>query len=338
MRCRQMKRSAMTQPAADSQGEEIHRLSRRGFLAASLAALVVSACGRLDRQPRVGLALGGGGAKGLAHIAMLEVFDELQLKPYRIAGTSIGAIIGALYAAGRSGAEIRALIEQFLVTPGDDAQQLFSLPKSLRWLDFVDPSLDHGGLLSSDDFIQFLGEQLKVKRFKELRIPLQAVAADLWSGQPVILDSGKLLPAVQASMALPGVFPPVTIDGRELIDGGVANPLPYDLLGGDCDIVVAVDVSGDLRPDGDAQLSFLGVLFHGFHIMTENLVAEKLKRLRPTIYIRPDIVDVRVLEFYKARQVFSEALPAQRELQKALKRQLSSFAGHPGCSTGGGLS
>jgi NTE family protein len=95
-----------------------------------------------------------------------------------------------------------------------------------------------------------------------------------------------------------------------------------------------VDVSGDLQPDGNAQLSFLGVLFHGFHIMTKNLVAEKLKRLRPTIYIRPDIIDVRVLEFYKARQVFSEALPAQRELRKALKHQLDSFAGRPGCSVG----
>ncbi len=311
-------------------------LSRREFLALSLAALLVSACGRLDRRPRVGLALGGGGAKGLAHIAMLEVFDELQLKPYRIAGTSIGAIIGALYAAGRSGAEIRALIEQFLVTPEHDGQQLFTLPKSLRWLDFVDPSLAHGGLLASDDFIQFLGEQVKVKRFKELRIPLEVVAADLWSGHAVILNSGKLLPAIQASMALPGVFPPVTIDGRELIDGGVANPLPYDLLTDDCDIVVAVDVSGDLQPDGEAQISFLGVLFHGFHIMTENLVAEKLKRLRPTIYVRPDIVDVRVLEFYKARQVFSEALPAQKDLRKALKRQLHSFMGRPGCSAGSG--
>lgn len=310
-------------------------LSRREFFAVAAAAVLISACGRIRRPPRVGLALGGGGAKGLAHIAMLEAFDTLQLQPYRIAGTSIGAIIGSLYAAGRSGADIRALIEQFLVTQDNSAKGLFALPKSLRWLDFVDPSLAHGGLLSSDDFIEFLGEQLRVKHFRELRIPLQVVAADLWNGHAVVFDSGTLLPAVQASMALPGVFPPVTIGGRALIDGGVANPLPYDLLTDDCDIVVAVDVSGDLQSDGSAPLSFVGVLFHGFHIMTENLIAEKLKYQRPTIYIRPDIIDVRVLEFYKARQVFSEALPAKQELLTALQRQLGSFQGRPGCTAGG---
>jgi NTE family protein len=314
----------------------LNDLSRRKFLIASAATLLLSACGKLGRKPRVGLALGGGGAKGLAHILMLEAFDQLELKPTRIAGTSIGAIIGSLYAAGRSGAEIRALIEQFLVQPDDAGKQLFPLPKSLRWLDFVDPTLGRGGLLSSDDFIEFLGEQLGVERFKHLQIPLQIVAADLWSGEPVVIESGKLLPALQASMALPGVFPPVSLNGRELIDGGVANPLPYDLLTDDCDIVVAVDVSGDLKRNGDEQLSFLNILFHGFHIRTENLVAEKLKQQRPTIYVRPDIYDVRVLEFFKAKQVFDQATPAQWQLLKALKKQLGRFEGQPGCRATGG--
>lgn len=295
------------------------------------AALLLGACEHPGRKPRVGLALGGGGAKGLAHILMLEVFDQLQIQPYRIAGTSIGAIIGSLYAAGRSGADIRALIERFLVPPDASGRQLFSLPESLRWLDFVDPTLSPGGLLSSDDFIEFLGEQLAVRRFEDLRIPLAVVAADLWSGKPVVLASGELLPAVQASMALPGVFPPVKYRGRELIDGGVANPLPYDVLGDDCDIVVAVDVSGDLERPLNDKPSFLNVLFHGFHIMTENLVAEKLKRQRPSIYIRPDIANVRVLEFYKAAQVFSETAPAQRQLRTALQRKLAAFGGQPGC-------
>jgi NTE family protein len=299
-------------------------LSRRRFLAVSAATLLLGACEGTGRQPRIGLALGGGGAKGLAHIQMLEVFDSLGLTPQRIAGTSIGAIIGALYAAGRSGREIRALIEQFLAPAGEQGQSLFALPKSLRWLDFVDPS-GHGGLLSSDDFIGYIGEQLGVRRFGDLRIPLQVVAADLWSGQAVILESGELLPAIQASMALPGVFPPVALGKRELIDGGVANPLPYDLLVDDCDITVAVDVSGDLQRDGSQQPSFLGVLFHGFHIMTANLVAEKLRLRRPDIYIRPEINDVRVLEFYKARQVFADAEPAAKRLKTLLQQRLGSF-------------
>jgi len=311
----------------------LSKLSRRQFLAVTAASLLLGACGN-GRQPRIGLALGGGGAKGLAHILMLEVFDELGLTPQRIAGTSIGAIIGALYAAGRSGREIRALIEQFLPPSDAGEQTLFALPKSLRWLEFVDPS-GRGGLLSSDDFIAFLGEQLGVQRFSELRIPLEVVAADLWSGDAVTLKSGNLLPALQASMALPGVFPPVTFKDRQLIDGGVANPLPYDLLGNDCDIVVAVDVSGDLQRDGDEQLTFLGVLFHSFHIMTANLVAEKLKRQRPDIFIRPEILDVRVLEFYKAHQVFADAAPARRQLLHALQTRSSRFAGRPGCSMAG---
>jgi len=299
-------------------------LSRRRFLATAAGALLAGACGRLVPRRRVGLALGGGGAKGLAHIPMLEAFGELGIEPRCIAGTSIGAIIGALYAAGHSGADIRASVEQFLVPPDSKGKRLFALPQSMRWLDFLDPSLSPGGLLSSDDFIEYLGEQLGVDHFEELRIPLKVVAADLWTGKPVVIESGPLLPAIQASMALPGVFPPVSLQGRELIDGGVANPLPYDLLTPGCDVVVAVDVSGDLARRTESPPSFIDVLFHGFHIMTENLVAEKLRRLRPTIYIRPEITNVRVLEFYKARQVFSEAQPAKRRLLKALRQQAVS--------------
>jgi NTE family protein len=300
------------------------KVSRRRFLAAAAGTLLAGGCGWLGSRPRVGLALGGGGAKGLAHIPMLEVFDEAGVTPARIAGTSIGAIIGALYAAGHSGADIRALVEQFLVTPERDGTQLFGLPRSIRWLDFLDPSLSPGGLLSSDDFIDYLGEQLGVRHFEDLRIPLKVVAADLWTGAPVVVESGPLLPAIQASMALPGVFPPVALNGRQVIDGGVANPLPYDLLEPDCEIVVAVDVSGDLERRAESPPSFLDVLFHSFHIMTENLVAEKLRRRSPTIYIRPEITNVRVLEFYKARQVFAEAQPARRRLHKALGKYAAS--------------
>jgi NTE family protein len=96
-----------------------------------------------------------------------------------------------------------------------------------------------------------------------------------------------------------------------------------------------VDVSGDLQRDGTEQLSFLGVLFHGFHIMTENLIAEKLRLRRPDIYIRPEIHDVRVLEFYKARQVFADATPAGKQLKKSLQSHIAQFRGRPGCSMPG---
>jgi len=297
-------------------------ISRRTFLALGAgAALLATGCGRRTR-PRIGLALGGGGAKGLAHIPMLEALDELGLRPHLIAGTSIGAIVGALYAAGHSGAAIRALVEQFLVKQDPAAPSLIPLPRSLRWLDFIDPDFGEGGLLDSTDFIAYLGEVISARRFRDLDIDLKVVAADLWSGEQVVLDSGELLPAIQASMALPGVFAPVAYGKRQLVDGGVANPLPYDLLFDSCDLVVAIDVSGDRKLDNDTQLSFLGVLFHSFHTMSHNLLVQRLGQRRPDIYIRPEIQEVRVLEFYKAEQVFQAALPARKQLVKALRKAL----------------
>ncbi len=305
-------------------------LSRRSFLALAAGVLLLG-CGRDREWPRIGLALGGGGAKGLAHIVMLEAFDELGIRPHRIAGTSIGAIVGALYAAGKSASDIRALVEQFLIsTDKRGAESTIHFPRSLRWLDFLDPA-GAGGLLDSNDFIAFLGETLAIDTFRKLDIPLRVTAAELWSGRPVVLDSGPLLPALQASMALPGVFPPVELHGQQLVDGGVANPLPYDLLLDDCDVVVAIDVSGDPNNADDGMPSFMGVLFHSFHTMSANILREKLEQRRPQIYLKPDIHDVRVLEFYKAEQVFTQAQPAKRKLIKELKRSRGMFADRPGC-------
>jgi len=308
--------------------------SRRDFLLFSTAALLLAACGDGLRgpRPRIGLALGGGGAKGLAHIPMLETLDELGIRPAIIAGTSIGAVIGVLYAAGLSGAKIRSLIEQFLVDEDAAEKNIFALPQSLRWLDFIDPALANGGLLDSGDFIEFLGEATPARRFRDLEIPLRIVAADLQSGEQVILKSGDLLPAVQASMAVPGVFPPVELDGRVLVDGGVANPLPYDLLLDECDVVVAIDVSGNREIHNDKELSYIGVLMHTFHTMSNNILREKLKQRQPDIYIRPEIHNVRVLEFYKARQVFTEALPATHALARALRKLPGRGRERPGCS------
>ena len=309
-------------------------LSRRDFLwlAAGSVALACAGCSRQPAEPRIGLTLGGGGAKGLAHILMLEALDEQGIRPHVISGSSIGAIIGALYAAGLSGKEIRALIEQFLVAEQDADSLLPALPKSIRWLDFIDPELGSGGLLDSSDFIEFVGEQLPVQRFRNLVMPLKVVTAELLTGKQVVIESGLILPALQASMAVPGVFRPVELGGRELVDGGVANPLPYDLLLDECDIVVAIDVSGNRELEDGEALSSMGVLLQSFHTMSNNIVAEKLKQQRPDIYIRPDIRNVRVLEFYKAKQVFEQALPAQRQLLKTLKKAQRNYRGRRGCS------
>jgi NTE family protein len=309
-------------------------LSRRDFLllGAASALLACTGCSSRDGQPRIGLALGGGGAKGLAHILALEALDELGLRPHVIAGCSIGAIIGALYAAGLSGREIRAQIEQFFVDEKAAKENFFALPKSVRWLDFIDPALVPGGLLSSDDFIGFLGEILPTQRFRKLQIPLKVVAAELLTGRQVVIDSGDLLPALQASMAVPGVFPPVEINGRKLVDGGVANPLPYDLVQPGSDIVIAVDVSGAREIEDGETLSSLGVLLLRFHAISKNILTEKLKQQQPDIIMRPSIHNVRVLEFYKARQVFEEAQPAKREFIRDLRKALRTRRVRQGCT------
>jgi NTE family protein len=308
-------------------------VSRRTFLLFAGYALLLTACGDglRGRRPRVGLALGSGGAKGLAHIPMLEALDELGIRPHRIAGTSIGAVVGALYAGGLSGTQIRALVEQFLVSQSEAERKLFPLPRSLRWLDFIDPALGSGGLLDSSDFITFLGENIRARRFRELVIPLKVVTADLWTGAEVVLDSGPLLPAVQASMAVPGVFPPVERDGLKLVDGGLANPLPFDLLREECDLVIAIDVSGDHRPEDGEELSSMGVVFHSFQIMSHNILAEKLRYRQPDIYIRPELMNIRMLEFYKAREIFDGTLPAKQQLSRALRNVRGLSKPRPGC-------
>jgi NTE family protein len=308
-------------------------VSRRNLLRFCLAGAVVAATGCISwrGEPRIGLALGGGGAKGLAHILMLETLDELGIRPHVIAGTSIGAIIGAAYAAGLSGSDIRAQVEQFFAEEDEDS--LFSFPKSIRWLDFIDPALAAGGLFDSNDFIAWLGEVLPTRDFSGLRIPLKVITADLMTGREVIMESGALLPAIQASMAVPGVFPPVAVNGYSLVDGGLVNPLPYDRVQDECDIVIAIDVSGSHNHQADETLSSLGVLLQSFTVMSSNILHEKLKRNKPTIYIQPDIRDVKILEFYKARKVFAQARPAQQHFKNKVARALRLHKMRPGCSS-----
>ena len=138
---------------------------------------------------KIGLALGGGGARGLAHIPMLEVFDELGIRPHRIAGTSIGAVMGALYASGISGAEIRAGVHSMLKSPDESFRKVLQRKGSFKWLQFLDVEFGHGGLLKGDKFIDFLYEAMRVSRFEDLRIPLNVVATDFYSSEQVVILS-----------------------------------------------------------------------------------------------------------------------------------------------------
>jgi NTE family protein len=275
-------------------------------------------------RPTVGIALGAGGANGLAHILMLEALDELSIRPHRIAGSSIGAIIGALYASGMSGKEIRELVEVFVISPGEHLVEELLNKDALRWVEFIEIELGKGGLLNSEGFISFLYDTLKHDTFEALGIPLKVTAADIWTRSEVVLESGQLLPAIKASMALPGIFQPVLIDNRVLIDGGTVNPVPYDLLMADCDIVIGIDVSGDRTKPDSLVPGYFETIFNSAKVMQQAIMTEKLRCREPAIYITPHIVDIRALEFYRAQQVFEQADPAKQELKQRLAELLQA--------------
>ncbi|HLF58058.1 MAG TPA: patatin-like phospholipase family protein [Alphaproteobacteria bacterium] len=271
---------------------------------------------------KIGLALGGGGAKGLAHVLMLEAFDELGVRPAAIAGSSIGAAIAALYASGLSAQEIRAGIDA-LVPPlrGHLTRRFFR--KDLSGLiGRMDPKVGPRGLLRGEKFMAYLYRSLSHMTFEDLEIPLTVVAADFWKREQVVFDSGELLTPLKASMALPWIFRPVLHEGRVLIDGGTVNPVPYDLLPADCDVTVAIDVLGTRAHRAGSRPNLLDGIFNTFQIMEKSIVEEKLKRKPCDIYIRPEIVDVRVLEFFRRDLIYRQAAPAKEELKRKLAKAL----------------
>ncbi|NQU39343.1 MAG: patatin-like phospholipase family protein [Lentisphaerae bacterium] len=271
-------------------------------------------------KKKIGLALGGGGAKGLAHVPMLEALDELGIRPHRITGTSIGSILGMLYASGISGTRIREGVRRMIISKDDSFRDSLKKRDVLRWFEFLDVEFGRGGLFKGDKFIEFLYKQMDKHTFEELETPLRVVATDFWTSEQVVLAEGDLLSAVKASMGLPGVFTPVKRDGRVLIDGGGVNPVPHDLLE-DCDIVIAIDVMGQMQPDKPGQIpNLVRAVLGTFDIMQNSIIAAKRQLTPPDIYIRPMIVGIDILDFHKADEVYAQAAPERDRLVEELKR------------------
>ncbi|WP_045218161.1 patatin-like phospholipase family protein [Desulfonatronum thioautotrophicum] len=315
---------------------KINTFSRRTFLIASgaltatvpLASLTTLAKAQNSDIPTLGLALGSGGASGLAHIPMLEVLDELDIVPKVIAGSSIGAIIGALYASGLSGADLRRLASDFAPEDKHFMRNLIQGSAGLSLMDLIRLDLDDGGLLDSDGFLDFLETKLDGSTFEDLPIPLKLVAADFWKREQVILDKGPLIPAIKASMAVPGLFAPVPLDGHLLVDGGTVNPLPFDLIDADCDLTVAVDVSGGKAGQEEEKPDVLDALFNTFEIMQQAITREKMKHITPGILVQPETSGIRLLHFYKAGEIFSQSASAAEELKSALREHLRNNSGN----------
>ena len=272
---------------------------------------------------KIGLALGSGGAKGLAHIAMLEVFDELGIKPAHIAGSSIGAIIGVLYCSGARGKELRQQFCEMSISSDDTLLDIVSKKRVFKWFEFIEPQFRGNGLLKCENFLRSLFEKIEINQFEDLAIPLSVVATDYADWQQVVISSGELMPAIQASMAMPGIFEPVRLNGKTLIDGGAVNPVPFDVLPDDCDLVVAIDVLGRDAANHRAVSALPDAIFNTFQIMQKSIVREKQRRMPPDIYVELDMADVRLLEFYKAEEAFKLAEIAKDKFKRELEKRLS---------------
>lgn len=279
-------------------------------------------------SPRIGLALGGGGARGLAHVHVLEAFDELGIRPVAITGTSIGAIIGAGYAAGLSGREVRETISAIFARSADVWAKVWQLrPKSFS-------ELFGSGLVQFDaerTLDLFLPPSIPAD-FSALTIPFTVVAADFYGCAEVEIATGPLRPAIAASIALPILFRPIELDGRVLIDGGVVNPLPFDKLPADVDLTVAVDVVGmPVRPPNRPIPNATESIFGASQILMQTVTSEKLKSRSPDVLIRPPVDIFRVLDFLKATAILKSTASvkddAKRQIEAALEQTARLEAG-----------
>jgi len=290
------------------------------FFIATPAASLEADC----RPPSIGLVLGSGGAGGLAHIAMLGVFEDLELQPAAMAGTSIGAVVAALYAAGLSASEIQDLFRDFGGSALDPLTGLLKEESAPGWSDLLEIDLAKGSFIDARQFIRFIAERFDQRLLEQLEIPLQIVATDYWTGEAHVFRSGDLLQAIQASMAVPGLFAPVALGEQLLIDGGASNPLPVDLLEG-LDIVVAIDVTGTRDPNRDGTPGITDLLFSTFEIMQQSILCAKLEHQRPEIHIKPELAGVRLLHFDRVDAIVEQAKPAAAELRRQLRAHLGDW-------------
>ena len=297
---------------------------------------------------KVGLALGSGSARGLAHIGVLRAIEEAGIKVDLVAGTSIGAVVGAVYAAGKIG----GLADRFRAF---DWRQIAGL---------LDPVLPRSGLIDGQRIADFVRAHVAAANIEDLPIPFRAVATCIMSGEEVACASGDLIDAVRASISVPGIFTPVRSNGRILVDGGLVNPVPVSVVRAmGAGLVIAVDLNHDIvasrvsRPDSNSQGTFhtqamarlmaslrtnpglaqfeawlhkepeplpgiFDVLLSSIYIMQARMTQASLRQDKPDILIRPPLGAVRFMEFDRAEEIIEIGY-------RSAAQQLARWAGAP---------
>jgi NTE family protein len=293
----------------------------------------------LDGRPRIGLVLSGGGARGLAHVGVIQVLEEMKIPVYCIAGTSMGAIVGGMYASGMSPAELGKFItsmqwnEAFKDKPdasemtfrrkSDAADFLIDLDLGFKDGKFTMPR----GVLQGQNLNLILKSLLihteDIDDFNRLNIPFRAVATDIETGDAVILEKGELVKALRASMSIPALFAPVEMDGRLLVDGGIANNLPIDIarrMG--ADVVIVVDISTELS-SRDQLATSVAITSQLTSIMVQRNTQAQIRTMREgDILIRPEMGAIGSSDFFKA----VDAVAAGRKKAVEMKPELAHLA------------
>ena len=270
-----------------------------------------------NNRPTVALALGGGGARGLAHIHVLEVLDELGIRPVAVAGSSIGAIIGAALCAGMTGASLREHVTHAFVNRPQMMSRLWKLrPATLGGI------AREGFRIGQVDIERAMEAFLPVLPidFGELGIPLTVVATDFYANEEVHITEGALGSALAASGCIPGIFRPIRREGRVLIDANITNPCPFDLVEGKADIVIAVDVVGAPVGDPSRLPPTIDCLIGANQIMMRAMIEEKMRVRTPDILVRSRPAPIRALDFHRARDVLAWSAHLRDDLRAALER------------------
>jgi NTE family protein len=270
------------------------------------------------------LVLGAGGARGLSHIPVLEALDELGVKPVRIVGCSMGAIIGAAYAAGLSGAELR----EHVTNTFKDRTRVITRMLDARAGKLADlmRGLGNPVLIDGERMLDLFWPDAVPDRFEDLKLPFSALAADYHLQTEVMLSEGPVTPAVAASLAIPGLVRPVVIDGQVLIDGGAINPLPYQQFLSPGRIVMAIDTSTPATVSDSRIPGPLEALVGVSQILSRALVQRMIERQPPDILIRAGVDGIGGLDFFKAKAILDASDGVKEEVKRKLAQALAARA------------
>lgn len=257
------------------------------------------------RLPRIGLALGGGAARGFAHVGVVQVLEEAGIRPDFVVGTSAGSLVAALYASGKTGAQLQQVAEGMEEAAFTD----WTLPIFSR------------GMLRGEALARYVNAQVQGRLLQDMALPLGIVATDLNSGQGVLFQRGDTGTAVRASSAVPAVFLPVRIGEREYVDGGLVAPVPvrYARQMG-AEFVVAVDISA--APEGNPASDTLQLLLQTFAIMGKSINGYELREA--DVVVRPSAAGLRAADFSARRRAIEAGRAAMQQQLPALKAALEA--------------